>query len=87
MASQVKRRRKRSLIRRHGSKCVGCGQSFPRSALTLDHIVPLSKGGVDALTNLQLMCEPCNQAKGAKVPKKIEVHPWHPERVPSGVKV
>jgi 5-methylcytosine-specific restriction endonuclease McrA len=83
MPSASRRSRKRNLIRRNGAKCVACGRSFPAEKLTLDHIVPASKGGTHALSNLQLMCEPCNQRKGARVPKKIEVHPWHPERLDS----
>jgi 5-methylcytosine-specific restriction endonuclease McrA len=83
MASQSRRRRKRVLIRRHGPKCVRCGVTFPVGALTLDHIVPVSKGGANALTNLQLLCEPCNQEKGAKVPKRLELHGWHPDRLDS----
>lgn len=32
--------------------------------MTIDHIKPKSKGGLDELSNLQPMCYPCNQAKG-----------------------
>ena len=35
--------------------------------LTVDHIYPRSRGGSDALDNLQPMCYKCNQSKGAKV--------------------
>jgi 5-methylcytosine-specific restriction endonuclease McrA len=31
---------------------------------TVDHVVPLSKGGMERLDNMQLMCRRCNQAKG-----------------------
>lgn len=42
--------------------CVTCGAD---DDLTLDHIVPWSRGGSDAIDNLQVMCRPCNSAKGA----------------------
>jgi hypothetical protein len=35
-------------------------------SITKDHIVPLSEGGFTKITNLQVMCEPCNNLKGNK---------------------
>jgi hypothetical protein len=35
--------------------------------MTMDHIRPVSKGGGNNIANLQTMCYPCNQWKGAKV--------------------
>ncbi len=35
--------------------------------LTRDHIIPKSKGGKDACYNIQVLCLPCNKAKGAKL--------------------
>jgi 5-methylcytosine-specific restriction endonuclease McrA len=34
---------------------------------TIDHIVPLSRGGRDIIENMQLLCKVCNGNKGAKV--------------------
>ena len=49
---------------RDGHACVYCGA---RSDLTLDHVVPLSKGGSNELENLATACRPCNSSKGARV--------------------
>jgi hypothetical protein len=47
---------------RDGFCCAHCHQ---RRFLTLDHIVPVSKGGSDELSNLQTLCRSCNSRKGA----------------------
>ena len=44
--------------------CAGCGIHFPFRNLTVDHIVPRSRGGTDHLDNLQLLCGACNSMKG-----------------------
>jgi len=49
---------------RDGHKCVKCGSM---EALTLDHIVPWSRGGEDTVENLQTMCQPCNSRKGNRL--------------------
>lgn len=59
----------RQLVRKHGGLCALCQEpvSFkptePNYA-TIDHIQPLSKGGLDVITNWQLACRVCNQKKG-----------------------
>ena len=35
-------------------------------AFTKDHIIPKAKGGINALSNYQTMCAPCNNLKGTK---------------------
>lgn len=50
---------------RDGWRCRQCGASDP---LSLDHIFPYSRGGTDAMENLQTLCRPCNSSKGAKIP-------------------
>ena len=44
-------------------KCSICGQFIPLQDYTIDHIVPLSKGGTNDLDNLQACCSFCNKAK------------------------
>lgn len=53
-----------ALIERDGYRCAECG-AF--EGLTIDHVMPLSKGGSDALANLQLMCQTHNSKKGDRI--------------------
>lgn len=45
-------------------KCVFCGTE---ENLTIDHIVPISKGGSRRIENLQILCGPCNFKKADKI--------------------
>lgn len=50
--------------------CVSCGVSLaaePHLLLEVDHIMPVSRGGLSVPENLQTLCWKCNRAKGAKV--------------------
>jgi hypothetical protein len=54
---------RRFVLERDGNACVYCGRSD--IALTLDHVVPRSKGGCSTPMNTVAACEPCNLAKGS----------------------
>ena len=45
-------------------RCTGCRTHFQFRNLTIDHVVPRSKGGQDNPENLQLLCGACNSKKG-----------------------
>lgn len=56
-----------ALYQAQRGRCVSCrgklGDSYHR-----DHVVPLSLGGSNDISNIQLLCESCNLSKGAKDP-------------------
>lgn len=55
---------------RDGFTCKKCGASLeqePHLLLEIDHIIPVSKGGLTTEDNLQTLCWRCNRSKGAKV--------------------
>lgn len=65
------------IVRRDGDcRCWVCGEPIDRSsedprapdAISLDHQVPVSRGGVDALSNLKLAHVRCNRARGNLTP-------------------
>lgn len=55
---------------RDGFACKKCGASVekePNLLLEIDHIIPVSKGGLTTEDNLQTLCWRCNRSKGAKI--------------------
>lgn len=47
-------------------RCVMCGRVVTFHEFELDHIIPLSEGGTDARTNLQVACHECHLAKSER---------------------
>ena len=48
--------------------CHYCRRKFPVSELTLDHLVPVTRGGRSTRGNLVVCCRKCNQEKGMLTP-------------------
>lgn len=53
---------RREVFRRDGGRCAACGAD---ELLQFDHVIPVALGGASTPENLQLLCAPCNRAKGA----------------------
>ncbi len=50
--------------------CQICKNSLsiePNLLLEIDHIMPISKGGITEMSNLQTLCWKCNRKKGTKI--------------------
>lgn len=53
----------RALCAQHKHRCLSCGK---KARLAADHVIPLSVGGSDDISNIQPLCKPCNSKKGAR---------------------
>lgn len=60
---------KRQLAR---GRCHYCGKSYPPKILTMDHIVPLSRGGKSTKGNVVPTCKACNSKKKYMLPIEWE---------------
>jgi 5-methylcytosine-specific restriction endonuclease McrA len=61
--------RKNILLRDHNT-CQFCKRTFPASELTLDHVMPRSRGGRSSWENLVACCYACNNRKGDRTPEE-----------------
>lgn len=57
---------RRNLARRDAHRCQYCGRRQASDQLTIDHVVPRSRGGATGWTNCVLACIPCNRKKGCR---------------------
>jgi 5-methylcytosine-specific restriction endonuclease McrA len=83
--SEVKLNR-RNIFARDRNRCQYCGQKYPTSELSLDHVIPRSMGGKSVWTNMVCACTDCNVKKGGRTPKQAQLtliqKPVRPKRNP-----
>ena len=56
-----------ALFRRDGNNCLYCGSQFADHDLTRDHVLPVSRGGLDLWDNVVAACRRCNHFKGNRL--------------------
>ena len=56
------------LYAKQRGKCANCGCKLMDANMARDHRHPLAKGGSNDISNIELLCRPCNQRKSAKDP-------------------
>jgi 5-methylcytosine-specific restriction endonuclease McrA len=58
---------RKNILMRDRSTCQYCGTVLPSSELTLDHVIPRSRGGLSTWENLVACCHECNRHKGNRL--------------------
>ena len=61
---------RKNILIRDRYTCQFCSRIFPASELTLDHIIPRSRGGHTDWDNLVACCHTCNSRKGDRLPEE-----------------
>jgi len=73
---------RRTVLARDGYTCQYCGRQPDRSELTLDHVLPRSRGGKTSWENVVAACTRCNQRKGQQTPQEAGMLLQDPPRRP-----
>ena len=83
---QTVRFNRRNLFARDSNRCQYCGKKFPTSELSIDHVVPRSRGGDTTWENVVCSCVRCNVRKGGRTPDEARMRlfqrPVKPRRSP-----
>ena len=77
---------RRNVFARDGHRCQYCGETFPMSKLSLDHVMPRSRGGENTWENVVCCCMVCNTKKGGRTPREAKMslitQPVRPKQSP-----
>jgi 5-methylcytosine-specific restriction endonuclease McrA len=71
---------RRSIMVRDSHTCQYCRSVLPAARLTLDHVIPRSRGGRSTWENLVACCYPCNNRKGDRLPAEAQMTLLRPPR-------
>lgn len=64
---------RRTVLARDHYTCQYCGKQPPRKELTVDHILPRSRGGHTTWDNVVAACQRCNGCKGNRTPEEANM--------------
>jgi len=70
---------KNNVYLRDMNTCQYCGNEFSKHDLTLDHVLPISKGGKTNWTNIVTACKSCNVKKGSRTDVSPLRRPYRPD--------
>ncbi|MDZ8078759.1 MAG: HNH endonuclease [Nostoc sp. DcaGUA01] len=65
---------KKYVWQRDKYQCRSCGKTPLETNLSIDHIIPLARGGQNDISNLQTLCFTCNQKKTDRIDPRFRRH-------------
>ena len=71
---------RKAVLARDAWTCQYCGRQT--AGLTVDHVIPRSRGGQSVWENIVASCAPCNRKKGSMTPREARMHPRNSPRPP-----
>ncbi len=71
---------RKNILMRDRYTCQYCGKTLNSNELTLDHVMPRSRGGETSWENLVACCHPCNNRKGSRTPDEAHMRLARPPR-------
>jgi 5-methylcytosine-specific restriction endonuclease McrA len=71
---------RKAVLARDAWTCQYCGNQS--TGLTVDHVIPRSRGGESVWENIVASCAPCNRKKGSMTPREAKMHPRSHPRPP-----
>jgi len=78
---------RRAIVKRDNSTCQFCGIKLSAAQVTIDHIIPKSRGGNSSFTNCVVSCQSCNNIKADRTPEEANMillrKPTHPSFCPT----
>jgi len=74
---------RRNVFLRDRHTCQYCGGVFSPGDLTLDHVIPRSRGGETAWDNVVTACKACNHRKGDRTPREAGMFPLKNPKTPT----
>ncbi len=84
---QTLRFNRRNLFARDDHRCQYCGRNLPLSQMSIDHVIPRSRGGETSWENVVCCCIACNTRKGGRTPHEAHMRllsePRRPNRSPA----
>jgi 5-methylcytosine-specific restriction endonuclease McrA len=71
---------RKAVLARDAYTCQYCGHEA--AGLTVDHVIPRSRGGESVWENIVASCAPCNRKKGNRMPREARMHPAKRPKAP-----
>ena len=73
---------RKNILARDEHRCQYCGRKYGTSHLSIDHVIPKSRGGKSTWLNVVAACHACNTRKGGRLPTEASMKLLRPPFVP-----